>query len=175
MNLPYKGKLTKTVLKFSFSEVPHCQFSEFFFTFIFWKLKSQNKSMVKTMLKKFVKWQNSRSVCCDFTEKFELHNIWQEKWQGTEWTKILRTDSSDSPKRKQAHVYSEGAKYCDLCLTEKNIIMLADKNGINIQSEILRKCPHIRKFTLGIIKPPSSVSDNRGVITFFFVRVICSE
>ena len=35
----------------------------------------------------------SRSVCCDFTEKFELHIFWQENWQETEWTKILRTDS----------------------------------------------------------------------------------
>ena len=28
---------------------------------------------------------------------------------------------------KEAQVYSAGAKYCDLCLTEKTIIMLADK------------------------------------------------
>jgi hypothetical protein len=34
--------------------------------------------------------------------------------------------------KKKTPVYSEGAKYCDLCLTEKNIIMLADKNCINI-------------------------------------------
>jgi hypothetical protein len=39
--------------------------------------------------------------------------------------------------KKKAQVYSEGGKYCDLCLTEKNIIMLADKNCINIRSEIL--------------------------------------
>ena len=31
--------------------------------------------------------------------------------------------------------------------------MLADKNCINIRSEILRKCPHIKKFTLGMVKP----------------------
>ena len=55
--------------------------------------------------------------------------------------------------KKKAQVYSEGAKYCDLCLTEKTIIMLADKNCINIRTEILRKCPHIRKFTLGMVKP----------------------
>ena len=34
---------------------------------------------------------------------------------------------------------------------EKNIIMLADKNCINSRSEILRKCPHIRKLTLSTV------------------------
>ena len=55
--------------------------------------------------------------------------------------------------KKKSQVYSEGAKYCDLCLAEKNIVMLADKNCINIRSEILRKCPPIRKFTLSMVKP----------------------
>ena len=66
--------------------------------------------------------------------------------------------------KKKAKVYSAGAKYCDLCLTEKTIIMLADKNCINIRSEILRKCPHIRKFTLGMVKPipPSPPVDDGG-------------
>ena len=27
------------------------------------------------------------------------------------------------------------------------------KSCLNIRSEILRKCPHIRKFTLGMVKP----------------------
>ena len=34
--------------------------------------------------------------------------------------------------KKKAHVYSAGAKYCDLCLSEKTIIMLGDKNCLNI-------------------------------------------
>ena len=55
--------------------------------------------------------------------------------------------------KKKAHVYSAGAKYYDLCLSEKTIIMLADKNCLNIRSEILRKCPHISKFTLALVKP----------------------
>ena len=37
-----------------------------------------NWLFTKTTLKKFVKWQKSRSVCCNFTEKFELHNFWQK-------------------------------------------------------------------------------------------------
>ena len=39
-------------------------------------------------------------------------------------------------------------------LTYKKITMLADKKScLNIRSEILRKCPHISKFTLGMAKP----------------------
>ena len=34
--------------------------------------------------------------------------------------------------KNKAHVYSAGAKYCDLCLSEKTIIMLGDKNCLNI-------------------------------------------
>ena len=55
--------------------------------------------------------------------------------------------------KKRAHVYSAGAKYCDLCLTEKTIIMLADNNCLNIRSEILRLCPHIKRHTLAMVKP----------------------
>ena len=55
--------------------------------------------------------------------------------------------------KQKAQVYSEGAKYCDLCFSEKTIIMLADKNCLNIRSEILRQCPHRQKFTLALVKP----------------------
>ena len=33
--------------------------------------------------------------------------------------------------KKKAQVYSAGAKYCDLCLTEKTIIMLASQEFKN--------------------------------------------
>ena len=49
--------------------------------------------------------------------------------------------------KKKAHVYSSGAKYCDLCLMEKNIIMLTK----TVRTEILQMCPHIWKFTLGMV------------------------
>ena len=40
------------------------------------------------MLENFcVKWQKYRSRCCDFTEKFELHNFWQEKLTGNRMNK----------------------------------------------------------------------------------------
>ena len=39
--------------------------------------------------------------------------------------------------KKRAYVYSAGAKYCDLCVTEKNIIMLTDKNCLNRNTPIM--------------------------------------
>ena len=42
-----------------------------------------------------------------------------------------------------------GARFCDVCLTEKTYIMLADKKeSLNVRSEILNKCRHMAKFTL---------------------------
>ena len=49
-------------------------------------------------------------------------------------------------------VYNAGAKYCDICLTEKMHIMLADpQESLNVRSEILNKCRHKSKFTLAKI------------------------
>ena len=46
-------------------------------------------------------------------------------------------------------VYTAGAKFCDVCLTEKTYIMLADKSEyLNVRTEILNKCRHRKKFTL---------------------------
>ena len=45
--------------------------------------------------------------------------------------------------------YTPGAIYCDVCLTEKTYILLADpKESLNVRSEILNKCRHMAKFTL---------------------------
>ena len=49
-------------------------------------------------------------------------------------------------------VYTAGAKFCDVCLTEKTYIMLAEpKTSLNTRSEILNKCRHKSKFTLAKI------------------------
>ena len=49
-------------------------------------------------------------------------------------------------------VYNTGAKFCDNCLTEKTYILLADPtNMLNVRTEILNKCRHMLKFTLGNI------------------------
>ena len=49
-------------------------------------------------------------------------------------------------------VYTPGARFCDVCLTEKTFIMLADpKESLNARTEILNKCRHMAKFKLGKI------------------------
>ena len=46
-------------------------------------------------------------------------------------------------------VYTAGAKFCDVCITEKTLIMLADPAvSLNSRTEILNKCRHMAKFTL---------------------------
>ena len=51
--------------------------------------------------------------------------------------------------KAKAFPYNGGSKHCDLCLTEKTIIALADpKTTLNSRSEILAKCRHKRKFCL---------------------------
>ena len=80
--------------------------------------------------KKFVKWQKSRSVSCNFTEKFELHNFWQEKWQKTEWTKILRTDSVRQKKTRNTHQCKCSWNGDAIKIFEKrNIVILGAKFG----------------------------------------------
>ena len=50
---------------------------------------------------------------------------------------------------------SSGGKQCDLCLTEKLIILMADpKSTLNKRDEIMTKCMHKRKYLLGTVKPP---------------------
>ena len=51
--------------------------------------------------------------------------------------------------RAKAFTYQGGATHCDLCLTEKTIIALADpKVTLNSRSEVMGKCRHKLKFTL---------------------------
>ena len=51
--------------------------------------------------------------------------------------------------KKRAYTYIGGATHCDLCLTEKTVIALANpKCTLNSRTEILGKCRHQRKFTL---------------------------
>ena len=56
--------------------------------------------------------------------------------------------------KAKAHAFSSGSKQCDLCLTEKVLILLADpQTSLNQRTEILAKCPHKRKFLLSSTKP----------------------
>ena len=48
---------------------------------------------------------------------------------------------------RQAHKYKCGTRRCDLCLTEKLVIALADKSTmLNKKSEIISACPHRTKY-----------------------------
>ena len=51
--------------------------------------------------------------------------------------------------KSRATPYVGGARWCDLCLSEKLAILFADKKtALNSKSEILGKCRHKRKFCL---------------------------
>ena len=68
--------------------------------------------------------------------------VWAQKDSGKEcvitWKIIAK-----------AGVYRAGAKFCDVCLTEKTHIMLANpEESLNVRTEILNKCRHMAKFTL---------------------------
>ena len=51
--------------------------------------------------------------------------------------------------RAKTGIYFPGAKYCDTCITEKMLILEADRRTcLNLRTEILTKCKHKKKFTL---------------------------
>ena len=53
---------------------------------------------------------------------------------------------------KHAAPYSPVSKYCNLCLTEKTLILLSkDEHLLNKRSEIISSCSHRRKYTLGSV------------------------
>ena len=51
----------------------------------------------------------------------------------------------------KARPYSKGSRYCDLCLSEKTIIAIADKRSLNKRKEMLHKCTHMTPFKLSSI------------------------
>ena len=51
--------------------------------------------------------------------------------------------------KEKGHPFSSGGRACDLCVTEKLVIMTSDKNSmLNKRDEILEKCRHRRKHLL---------------------------
>ena len=53
----------------------------------------------------------------------------------------------------RAFPMSSGGKVCDLCLTEKLIILMADQCAtLNKRDEIMEKCKHKRKYVLAMVK-----------------------
>ena len=54
---------------------------------------------------------------------------------------------------KKAMLYRPGASYCDLCVSEKMMILLANpKTSLNKRDEILERCRHRHRYKLGKIK-----------------------
>ena len=50
---------------------------------------------------------------------------------------------------KKCHPYVCGSRKCDVCLTEKMLILINnDHHSLNIKSELMRKCPHGTKWKL---------------------------
>ena len=48
----------------------------------------------------------------------------------------------------KSHIYKKGMRFCDLCLSEKTFIALADERSLNKRNEIHRKCTHMNPFKL---------------------------
>ena len=54
---------------------------------------------------------------------------------------------------RQCHSYKPGRKSCDLCLSEKLLIMKnKDPRCLNVRSELFNTCRHRRKFKLSFAK-----------------------
>ena len=97
-----------------------------------------------------------------FKDRFYQHKssfTHEDKRNATELSKYIwkLRDTGIEPKiewsiHKRAFTYIGGATHCDLCLTEKTTIALANpKRTLNSRTEILGKCRHQRKFTLQTI------------------------
>ena len=58
--------------------------------------------------------------------------------------------------KARGHPFSSGGRACDLCLTEKLVILTADQNTmLNKRDELLETCRHRRKHLLvSLSKPP---------------------
>ena len=56
---------------------------------------------------------------------------------------------------KKGHAFSSSSKACDLCLTEKLVILTENQqNMLNKRDELLETCRHRRKHLLVSSKPP---------------------
>ena len=55
--------------------------------------------------------------------------------------------------KDRGHVFSSGGRSCDLCLSEKLVIMMAEKSSmLNKRDELLESCRHRRKHLLVSLK-----------------------
>ena len=86
--------------------------------------------------KSFLKYPSKRNTTELSKYYWELHDKGVDK-------KDIKVDWRIE---RQAHKYKCGTRRCDLCLTEKLVIALADKSTmLNKRSEIISACPHRTK------------------------------
>ena len=77
-----------------------------------------------------------------YSDKTELSKFyWEEKDKG-------RDTNIDFSVLKTSMPYRSGAKYCNLCLWEKVLIMKGDNSLLNEKNEFISKCRHVNKFLL---------------------------
>ena len=90
----------------------------------------------------------------DMNKQANRHNttlsqyIWDCKDKGVE--PIVKWEVA-----RKCRKYRCGTRKCDVCLTEK-LLILKDKgmSSLNKRSELMRKCPHMRKWRLMNVKEP---------------------
>ena len=72
---------------------------------------------------------------------------------------IWKLKDSDTPYtiewliKSRGHAFSSGSQSCDLCITEKLVILTADQYSmLNKRDELLETCRHRRKHLLASVK-----------------------
>ena len=114
-----------------------------------------------------------------FKERFTQHNqtFRNEKYEGS-----TALSSTWNLKRKnemfninwsilsKASKYNPSTKQCNLCTTEKTLILLSkDADLLNKRSELMGKCRHRAKFVLSHITPSPGAEVLNVVCSFEFV------
>ena len=55
---------------------------------------------------------------------------------------------------KKCSIYKTGSRKCDVCLTEKLLILKSKEPLLNVRTELMYKCPHARKHRLQMVVDP---------------------
>ena len=55
---------------------------------------------------------------------------------------------------KKCSKYKTGSRKCDVCLTEKLLILKCSETLLDKRTELMYKCPHARKYRLQMAEDP---------------------
>ena len=76
-------------------------------------------------------------------------------WKLKEFGENIKFEDIEWSIKSKSVPYKPGARYCDICPSEKTHIALANPADIlNSSKEIVSKCPHKRNFKLCFYNPP---------------------